>query len=60
MHPSEDRRELFKSKKDGQWYFHFRRECGTILGVSEEYHNRQDALARIFVIKEQSPTATVD
>lgn len=45
--------EIWKSDEDHQWYWHLRARNGKIIAASGEgYHNKQDCLAGIDLVKE--------
>jgi uncharacterized protein len=52
---------LFKSSNNQQWYFNIRSAAGKqeVLAASEGYHNKQDALHTINVIRRGATTARI-
>lgn len=51
---------LFKGKNDQQWYFNIRSEGNHhVVAQSEGYHNKQDAVSTINLIRRGAGTAKV-
>ena len=48
---SESRYEIWKSEKNNQWYWHYKAANNQIVAGSEGYHNKQDCLHAIDLLK---------
>lgn len=51
--------EIWKSKKDGQWYFHLKAPNGEIIAHSEGYTTKDNCLNGIDAVKGYAPTAEI-
>ncbi len=50
---------LFKSNVNNQWFFNIRAANHETIAASEGYHNKQDAVSTINVIRRGAATAAV-